>query len=126
MEDTDLLNKPINQMTKSEIIMAFALHDRVTQESWERNKNYKNDKSQFLPLIQDRDVLLKEGVFSHADGKTYTNRKQWDAHLKARNLIEVGNDYNNAKPRELRGDFKVSREEIHRAIEEVKTKQKYR
>lgn len=35
---------------------------------------------------------LQEPVFSPADGRTYTSRKHWRDHLKAHDMVELGNE----------------------------------
>lgn len=62
--------------------------------------------------LQDKDVLLRNGVISPLDGKTaFHNRREWAEHLKLNNCVEIGNDFNNAKPRtEIRGDFDCRKE----------------
>lgn len=45
--------------------------------------------------IFDKDKLFQGGpIQSPVTGKRYANRKEWNDHLKARGLQEVGNDYN--------------------------------
>lgn len=64
------------------------------------------------PVVYDRDKLLAGGVFSHADKKTYTTKREWDDHLKAHGCVEVGNDYNHMlKGRtEVAGNFECRKE----------------
>lgn len=71
--------------------------------------------------IRDTGVSFKDGpVFSHADSKHYSNRKDWDNHLKQHGCIEVGNEYNNKKqkPRQIEGDFNC-RKELTEATQHV-------
>ena len=35
---------------------------------------------------------LQDPVYSHADGRMYTSRKHWRDHLKAHDMVELGND----------------------------------
>lgn len=73
--------------------------------------------------LQDRDVLLKDGVISPLDGKTaFHNRRDWADHLKRNDCVEIGNDFNNAKPRtEIRGDFDC-RKELSQATHQIMEK----
>lgn len=73
--------------------------------------------------IMDKDKLLRDGVSSPCDGKTYHNRLTWNEMLKRNNCVEIGNDYNNqiGKPSELKGDFNT-RKALKDALCEVKAK----
>lgn len=57
--------------------------------------------------IVDKDVLLKDGVKSTVDGKKYSNRREWNEHLKRNHCVEIGNDYNNHTPAPPAGDHNV-------------------
>lgn len=116
----------------------FWLPDKADRDRYDALLKYRNkyciyDEGEWWPVnqqrttIQDKDVLLHNGVYSPADGKTYSNRRAWNEHLRARNLVEVGNDFNKAheKPRELKGNFNC-REALTMATREVLTKQKYK
>lgn len=72
-------------------------------------------------IIIDKDKLLKDGVRSPADGSVYSNRREWNEHLKSKGLVEVGNDYNGQKPRELQGDYNC-RKALTEATREVLSK----
>ena len=42
-----------------------------------------------------RAPMLMKGfgeVFSHADGQTYTSRKDWNRHLSREGMVEIGNE----------------------------------
>ena len=70
--------------------------------------------------MRDVDVLLKDGVKSPADGKRYSNRKEWNDHLKARGLQEVGNDYNKKteEPRASLGRYDC-RDSLEKATHQI-------
>lgn len=73
-------------------------------------------------LNMDKDKLLKDGVKSVIDGSIHTNRQTYAEHLKKHNCTEVGNDYNNAKPKaEANYEFDDSgiEEATARAVQEV-------
>ena len=44
------------------------------------------------PQIVNRDAPFENGVRSMADGRRYRSRRAWDEHLKARGMVEIGND----------------------------------
>lgn len=73
--------------------------------------------------LMDKDVLLKDGIKSPIDQQSYfTNRKDWNNHLKANGCIEYGNDLNNHKPpKEMRGDFDC-RKELTQATNQIAEK----
>ncbi len=75
-------------------------------------------------IIQDKDILLRNGVSSPADGKIYGNRKDWNDHLKARGLHEVGNDMRKP-PSQPQGNFNC-REALTKATRQVLEKNGHR
>lgn len=87
----------------------------------EDNRLSGHEKSKIT--VMDHDILLKDGVKSPLDQKTYfTNRQRWKDHLKANGCVEIGNDFNDAKPRtEVRGDFDC-RKELSQAVYQVMEK----
>ena len=42
--------------------------------------------------IVNRDAAFADGVVSMADGERYRSRRDWDEHLRARGMVEIGND----------------------------------
>ena len=42
--------------------------------------------------IVNRDAPFEDGVASTADGRRYRSRRAWDDHLRARDMVEIGND----------------------------------
>ena len=42
--------------------------------------------------IVNRDAAFEDGVASPADGRRYRSRRAWDEHLRARDMVEIGND----------------------------------
>lgn len=109
--ETRLLIMPFSALSAEETSIAFSASDRLA----EYNRNQPHTPSQNLCII-DKDKLLKDGVVSPLDQKTYfTNRKAWGEHLKANGCVEIGNDYNNStrKKREIKGDFDCRRELAH-------------
>ena len=42
--------------------------------------------------IVNRDAAFEDGIRSMADGRRYRSRRAWDEHLKARGMVEIGND----------------------------------
>lgn len=42
--------------------------------------------------IVNRDAAFADGIASMADGGRYRSRRAWDEHLKARGMVEIGND----------------------------------
>ncbi len=42
--------------------------------------------------IVNRDAPFEDGIRSMADGRRYRSRRAWDEHLKARGMVEIGND----------------------------------
>lgn len=75
--------------------------------------NYRDGKWVFrnrAAHVFDKEMLMKDGVKSMADGHTYTTRSAYNDHLKRHDMVEVG-DQASAKPHEMnRGDHNVSRE----------------
>lgn len=63
-------------------------------------------------VIQDKDILLKNGVKSQADGKIYGNRREYNEHLKRHGMIEVGDQAPTKPNTEIRGDHECRREVI--------------
>lgn len=75
-------------------------------------------------ILQDRDILLKDGILSPLDQKTaFHNRRDWNEHLKRNGCVEIGNDYNNStqKKSEIKGDFNC-RQELGKATYQVMEK----
>jgi hypothetical protein len=103
------------------LVLKACEHDNFCKAMDDLAASYNTNKMRLT--IHDADVNFKSSVLSHADGKYYTNKKEWESHLKARNLVEVGNE--KPKKRELAGDYNC-RAELSAAIKEVTTKQKYR
>lgn len=62
------------------------------------------------PVIQNKDILLKDGIRSQADGKIYTTRKAYNDHLKRHGMVEVGDQAPTQACKEVRGDHDVSKE----------------
>lgn len=60
--------------------------------------------------ITDKDRLLKDGVKSQADGKTYTTRREYNDHLKRHDMVEVGDQAPTQASQEIRGDHDCQRE----------------
>jgi hypothetical protein len=86
----------------------------------EVESGFKSEKIKIT--VMDKDVLLRDGVKSPITQEAFHNRAGWKEHLKAHGCVEVGNDYNNAKPREeVRGDFNC-REELGKATYQVMEK----
>ena len=60
------------------------------------------DEGRWVPLaeappaarlqIVNRDAAFADGVVSMADGGRYRSRRDWDEHLRARGMVEIGND----------------------------------
>lgn len=76
-------------------------------------------------VVMDTDKLLRDGVKSPIDGSIHGNRAGYKDHLKRHGCVEIGNDFNNAKPRsEVRGDFNC-REELTKATHQVMDKYEY-
>ena len=42
--------------------------------------------------IVNRDAAFADSVVSMADGERYRSRRDWDEHLRARGMVEIGND----------------------------------
>ena len=42
--------------------------------------------------IVNRDAPFEDGIRSTVDGKRYRSRRAWDEHLRARGMVEIGND----------------------------------
>lgn len=68
-------------------------------------------------VIQDKDVLLRDGVKSQVDGKMYTRRADYNDHLKRHDMVEVGDQAPTKAPKEIRGDFDCKKE-LHEAIKQ--------
>lgn len=119
-DENRILATPFKDLTKEQRSAAFSLSDRVADHN--RKQAYSN-KSKFNITISDRDVLLKNGVTSPIDPKqAFTNRREWAEHLKRNDCVEIGNDYNNAKPpTEIKGDFNC-RKELSQATHQVMEK----
>ena len=82
-------------------------------------RNQYAKPSDFKINIRDKEVSFKEGsVFSHADQKHYSNRKDWDNHLKQHGCIEVGNEKPKERKRAIQGDFNC-RKELTEATRQV-------
>lgn len=83
---------------------------RISQRNSDIEKGFIKCSGQIL----DKDTMLKDGLQSMADGKIYTNRHDYNEHLKRNGLVEVG-DKGIPNKSELRGDFGC-REELRAAI----------
>lgn len=86
-----------------------------------RNGSLKPENFACNSKSGDRGICFNgEPIFSHADGKRYSNRHSWEDHLKATNCFEVGNEYNkkDISQRKLRGNFNP-RKELSQATHEV-------
>ena len=44
------------------------------------------------PGIVNRDAPFEDGIASPADGRRYRSRRDWDEHLRANGMVEIGND----------------------------------
>ena len=42
--------------------------------------------------IVNRDAPFEAGIASPADGRRYRSRRDWDEHLRAHGMVEIGND----------------------------------
>jgi hypothetical protein len=73
--------------------------------------------SKVSTLIFDKDALLKNPVKSMADGKHYSNRREWNEHLKRNDVVEVGDQAPTKAPKEIRGDYSV-KNELKQAIQQ--------
>ena len=96
-----------NKLPESEKKAFYMLLDEQEALTREANKNYIPKSS---IEIQNKEVSFANGaVLSHVDGKYYSNRKDWDSHLKAHKCVEVGNDYKHyfKSSSEVKGDFTV-------------------
>lgn len=94
--------------------------DTLTTALKKRNE-YAKPSAFAVNNIWDKGVSFKDGpVFSHADKKRYSNRQDWDNHLKQHGCVEVGNDkgYLKEKKREIQGDFNC-RKELTEATRQV-------
>ena len=93
----------------------------------ELGRRYDKKSNVSKMTIQDKDILLKDGVISPADGKAYHNRKEWNEHLHSRGLVEFGNDrVNKDKPRQIQMKDMNLKSAIKQAVNQVKTQQDYR
>ena len=45
-----------------------------------------------LPELVNRDAPFEDGIASPADGRRYRSRHDWDEHLRAHGMVEIGND----------------------------------
>lgn len=118
-DEIRLLQCPFDELSKSDIALAFAASDRLAE--YNRKQSYSPSHKM---TIFDRDKLLADGILSPIDRKTaFSNRKDWAEHLRANGCVEIGNDFNNAKeiPGKLRGDFDV-RDDLGRATYQVMEK----
>lgn len=113
----------------SPLIVANGEHDnfiKAMKISGAQHDAQLGNKSIKLTL-QDRDILLKEGVLSPLDQKTaFHNRREWNEHLKVNGCVEIGNDYGDStkKKREIKGDFDC-REALAQAVNQVGEKYGY-
>ncbi|MDE0058685.1 MAG: hypothetical protein OXP07_11230 [Defluviicoccus sp.] len=44
------------------------------------------------PGIVNRDAPFEDGIASPVDGRRYRSRRDWDEHLRANRMVEIGND----------------------------------
>ncbi len=44
------------------------------------------------PQLVNRDAPFEHGIASPADGRRYRSRRDWDEHLRANGMVEIGND----------------------------------
>lgn len=75
------------------------------------------------PVFTDNLPGGVNGMLSHADGKMYDSKSQYERALKAKGCRIVGNDLNNVtyktpEERGIRGDFNV-RSELREAVQKV-------
>lgn len=118
-QEKSILNMPFKDLTPEDRSIAFSLSDKIAD--YNRSQSHI---SKGRMVIQDKDILLKNGVISPLDGKTaFHNRKDWANHLKANGCVEIGNDFNNStkKQKEIVGDFDC-RNELGKATYQVMEK----
>lgn len=108
-----LLNAPLISLSPDERRDAFAIRDKIADFNLCQPAPESKVKS---PLIQDKDILLKQAVKSPVDGKAYSNRHDWNDHLKRHDCVEVGNS--KMPERKLQGDFNC-REALTKATRQV-------
>ena len=63
---------------------------------------WSRDEGRWVPLAPprpgaglqfvNRDAAFENGIASPADGRRYRSRRAWDEHLRARGMVEIGND----------------------------------
>ena len=68
----------------------------MTRFAWSR------EEGRWVPLVRpraaprieivNRDAAFADGVASPADGRRYRSRREWDEHLRAHGMVEIGND----------------------------------
>lgn len=110
----------LSSMRPEERMATIALLDQKFKMIAEENKKFRPLQNKLQ--IRDKDISFTKGaVLSHVDGKYYSNRKDWDNHLKQHNCVEVGNDYKhmvNKSKTEVKGDFTV-RGELTKVVNNV-------
>lgn len=93
-----LLCTPFVNLSPSERSNAFSASDKLAE--WNRKQPYRMTGG---ITVMDRDALLKDNIQSPADGKRYSNRKDWNEMLKRNNCIEFGNDQKvQARPTQIK------------------------
>lgn len=128
MRTPEELLKAYEAATKeSPILIASDEHEnfrKAMQISYAREDARIRKSTASKITICDRDKLLANGVLSPIDNKThFSNRRDWNNHLKANDCVEIGNDFNSARevPGQLRGDYDI-RSDLAKATHEVMDK----
>lgn len=106
--EIEIISTPIRDLTPEMRLIAFSISDKIVAYNYSANKNFKAKNTKIT--IQDKDILLKNGVKSQVDGKAYGNRRDYNDHLKRYDMVEVGDQAPTKAPKEMRGDFECRRE----------------
>ncbi len=100
--------------------MILKSRDGVTTKEYEASQ-YKTQK--VGPVFRDDLPGGIHGMLSHADGKRYDSKSEYEKAVRASGCRVVGNDFNNVTfktptERGIRGDFNV-RPELREAVQKV-------
>lgn len=114
-QEIEIINTAFAELSHEMRAVAFSISDKMVSNNHEHNKNYRSKGIKIG--IQDKDILLKNGVKSQADGRIYGNRRDYNDHLKRHDVVEIGDQAPIHASKEIRGDFEC-RKELHDAIKQ--------
>lgn len=116
MTGEELLKRPVRELTRDQIISAFAAKDKQWERNRKENASYTKLRQGLINVISD-DLGIK-GVQNPGNGKMYDSKSNLRKAYKAQGLIEMGSDAKVTERKEIRGDYDC-REALSKAIDQT-------